>query len=115
MISTLIRKSIYIYDNEMSGGGKNPDGVELTALKVMKFGPMGALPDILWDGYVDPAKLVDGALPDNLKLCVQNGDAKVLNADAPNEFKNPALAEEGAHDCAHEKLPAVALTGPLAG
>jgi len=108
-------ESIFIYDNEMSDGGKNPDGVELTALKVMKFGPMGALPDILWDGFVDPEKLVDGALPDALKLCVQNGDAQVLNADAPNEFKNPAVAEAGAHNCAHEKLPAVALTGPLAG
>lgn len=107
-------ETIYVYDNEMEGGGKNPDSVELTALKIAKFGPMGALPDVLWDGYMNPEKLVGGALPDALKLCVRNGAAKVLNADAPNDFKNPGLAAEGAHDCAHDKLPAVTLTGPLA-
>ncbi|MEL7486932.1 MAG: parallel beta-helix domain-containing protein [Pseudomonadota bacterium] len=108
-------EGIFIYDNDFADGGKNPDGLELQALKLAKFGPLGALPDILWDGYVNPEKLVDGALPAPLRLCVQNGDAKVLNADAPNGFKDPAVAEASAHDCVHEKLPEIALTGPLAG
>ncbi len=108
-------EGIYIYANEFEGGGKNPDGLDLQALKVAKFGPLGALPDVLWDGYVNEAKLVEGALPEPLRLCVQNGDAQVLNADAPHGFKNPGLAPDGAHDCAHPKLPAVTLSGPLAG
>ena len=107
-------ETIFIYDNDFNGGGDNPDGLDLQALKIAKFGPLGSLPDILWDGFTNPDKLVEGTLPAALKLCVRNGDAEVLNADAPNGFKNPAVAEAGAHDCAHEKLPAVALVGPLA-
>lgn len=108
-------EGVYVYDNVLEDGGKNPDGLELQALKLAKFGPLGALPDILWDGYANPEKMIDGALPVSLRLCVQNGDAKVLNADAPNGFKNPGLAADGAHDCAHEKLQPVILTGALAG
>lgn len=106
-------EGIYIHGNRMGGGGKDPDGAELTALKVMMFGPFGAIPDVLWDGYVDPAKMENGALPAHLRLCVQNDGAEVLNVDAPNGNKNPRLATAD-HDCAHERLPAVTLTGPLA-
>lgn len=106
-------ESIYIYDNEMTDGGKNPDGLDLQALKIAKFGPLGAFPDILWDGFVDEAKFIDGNLPENLRLCVQNGDAAIFNIDGPNEFKDPAVTT-GAHDCALEKLPSIELTGPLA-
>jgi parallel beta-helix repeat protein len=106
-------EGVYIYGNRMTDGGKNPDELDLQALRVAMFGPLGAIPDVLWDGYVDPKKLVDGALPAELKLCVQNDGAEVLNVDAQNEFKNPRLATAD-HDCAHEKLPAVTLTGNLA-
>jgi len=105
-------EGIYIYDNTMSDGGKNPDGLDLQALKIAKFGPLGAFPDILWDGFVDQAKFVDGALPANLKLCVQNGAAEIFNVDGPNNFKNPTILTDG-HNCALEKLPAIELTGPL--
>lgn len=107
-------ESIYVYDNELSGGGDNPDGLELKALKVAMVGPMGRFPDVLWDGYVDAAKLVDGALPDDKRICIQNGDAKVLNVDQPNGNKNPRIEDTG-YDCALTKLPAIKLTGPLAG
>lgn len=106
-------EGIYIYGNRMGGGGKNPDSVELHALRVAMFGITGAIPDVLWDGYVNTEKLVDGALPEDLKLCVQNEGVEVLNVDAPHEYKNPALVTADAN-CAHEKLPAVALTGKLA-
>ncbi len=105
-------EGIYIYSNAFDGGGKNPDAVDLQALRIAMFGPLGALPDILWDGFVDPEKLEDGILPDALRLCVQNGDAKVINVDAPNEFNAPRVAD-GDHDCAHDKLPPVRLTGAL--
>lgn len=106
---------IYIYDNVFEGGGNNPDGLDLQALKLAVAGPLGRLPDVLWDGYVDDAKLVDGALPEDLRICVQNGEAQVLNVDSPNGFASPRIAEASEHDCAHDKLPAVALSGVLSG
>ena len=105
-------EKIYIYNNVFEGGGDNPDGLELQALKVAVAGPFGRIPDVLWDGYVDDAKFVDGALPDSLRICVQNDGAQVLNVDGPNGNANPRIAD-GEHDCAHEKLPAVQLTGAL--
>ncbi len=101
-------ESIYIYDNSFEGGGDAPDGNDLKLLKIAKFGLNGALPDILWDGYIDEGKFVDGALPDNLRICIDNGDAQVLNADAPNKYKNPRV-ESSQFDCTLEKLPAVTL------
>jgi parallel beta-helix repeat protein len=106
-------EGIYIYDNEMSDGGKNPDGLDLQALKITMFGPMGALPDILWDGFVNPDKRDGAALPLTEILCVQNDGAEIINFDGPNEFKSPHLATDE-HDCALEKLAPVTLTGPLA-
>ena len=105
---------IYIYDNAFEGGGNNPDGLDLQALKIAMVGPLGRLPDVLWDGYVDDAKLVDGALPEALRICVQNDEARVLNVDSPNGFASPRIAEAEEHDCAHEKLSPVKLTGALA-
>ncbi len=101
---------IYVYGNAFEGGGNNPDGLELQALKVAVAGPLGSLPDVLWDGYVDPA--LSG--PQDV-LCVQNGEAQVVNVDGPNDNKNPHVADAGVHDCAFDKLPAIELNGPLAG
>lgn len=106
-------EGIYIHGNRMGGGGKNPDGLELQALKLAMFGPVGALPDILWDGYVDEGKMEAGALPDVLRLCVENDGAELVNVDGPNGNKNPRIATDE-HDCAHDRLPPVVLTGPLA-
>lgn len=99
---------IFVYDNEFEGGGNNPDGLDLQALKIALVGPLGTLPDILWDGYINEA-LEDG----DPVICVQNGDAKVVNVDGPNGNKNARIAD-GEHDCTLEKLPPVTLTGPLA-
>lgn len=107
-------EGVYVYGNRMADGGKNPDSLELQALRVAMFGPLGALPDVLWDGYADPRKLADGATPPSLKICIQNDGAEVLNADGPNGFKNPRLAT-AEHDCAHNRLPPVALAPPLDG
>ena len=102
-------EEIFIYDNRFEGGGNNPDGLDLQALKIALAGPLGRLPDILWDGYVNPAR--DEGAP---VICVQNGDAQVLNADGPNGNKSPRIADESAHDCTLEKLPDVTLNGRLA-
>lgn len=105
-------ESIFIHGNRLSGSGKNPDRMELQALRLAMFGPAGALPDILWDGYVDPSKMQGGALPEALRICVDNGAAATLSVDAPNGSKSPAIVTE-AVKCSHERLPAIALEGGL--
>jgi parallel beta-helix repeat protein len=107
-------EGIYIAGNRMGGGGKDPDGLEFQALRVAMFGLTGALPDILWDGYVDPKKMVDGALPDALRLCVQNDGAEIINVDGPNGNKAPRLAA-AEHACSLPRLPEVQLHNGLAG
>ncbi len=106
-------ETIYIYDNRFSGGGTSPDGLELKALKVAMFGLTGGFPDILWDGYVNADKLDDAGkhLP-QYAICVDNGDATVLNADLGNGSDNIVVGDEQ-HRCQHEKLPAVTLAAPL--
>lgn len=101
-------ETIWIHGNQYEGGGQNPDGVELTALKVMMFGLTGALPDILFDGYVDEAKFVDGALPDALRICVDD-PVDVLNADGPNGFSSPQVQTE-MFQCAHDGLEPASLS-----
>ncbi|KUJ82605.1 hypothetical protein AWR36_012530 [Microbulbifer flavimaris] len=101
-------EGIYIYNNQFTGGGESPDHLELKALKLAKFGLSGSLPDILWDGVVNEQKLVDGKLPDSLKLCIDNGDAGIINIDASNDFKNIST-DIAAHQCSLEKLPQIVL------
>lgn len=107
-------EAIYVYGNTLANGGKDPDGVQFQALRVAMFGLTGALPDLLWDGYVDEAKKVGGALPDALRLCMRQAGAEAINFDGPNGNKAPTLAA-AALACDLPKLPAVALTGPLSG
>ena len=71
------------------------------------FGLNGALPDVLFDGYVDSAKMVDGVLPDALRICVRD-DVEVLNADGPNGYASPRVETE-AYACEHEGLAPVEL------
>ncbi|AOS96986.1 hypothetical protein AUP74_01550 [Microbulbifer aggregans] len=101
-------EGIYIYNNQFTGGGESPDHLELKALKLAKFGLSGSLPDILWDGVVNQDKLVDGKLPEPLKLCIDNGDAGIINIDASNDFKNIST-DITAHQCTLEKLPQIVL------
>ena len=98
---------IFIYDNIFEGGGNNPDGLDLQALKIALTGPLGSLPDVLWDGYVNEDRNNSDPV-----LCVQNGDVKVINVDGPNGNKNPRITDDE-HNCSLAKLPTIALTGPL--
>lgn len=102
-------EGIYIHDNEFSGGGDQPDAI-LAALHTIVFPDGGVLPDIVWDGVVDQAKLVDGAqLPED-RLCVQETDVEVLNADAGNGFAAPTIGIDE-YDCTLEPLEPVELAG----
>lgn len=101
-------EGIFIYGNTFSGGGDAPDTPELSLARVALFGADGRLPDIIWDGYVDDAKMVDGVMPDSLKICIDNGDVGILNADSPNGFAQPST-DTAPFECTHDKLPAIDL------
>jgi parallel beta-helix repeat protein len=101
-------KGIFIYDNRFKGGGDSPDGLKLKTLKSAVYGINGHFPDVLWDGYVDAKTLVDGLPPPNDRLCVQNGDIGVLNADGPHDYKNPST-DTKPYQCTLPKLPPVTL------
>ena len=106
-------EAIYIYGNRFSGGGSSPDGLDLKALKVLKFGLNGSFPDVLWDGFANPENVdAEGKLKAAHAICVNNGDAKVLNADLPNDSDNIVIDEQQ-HHCDHQKLPPVILAAPL--
>ncbi len=87
-------EGIWVYDNTFSGGGASPDGADLMTLKTALFGIDGSLPDVLFDGYVDAAKLVDGTMPDALRICVTDENVDVLNADGPGGFAAPRVESE---------------------
>ena len=80
-------QNIYVTGNRFVGGGTNP-GTKYAPLKALAG---GALPAVLWDGFVDPK------VP-NAGICVQNGDAKLLNADGPHKFAGARI--DTAVDCA---------------
>ena len=94
-------EKIFIHDNRFSGGGDSPDGLDLKTLKVAMFGLRGAFPDVFWDGYAN------GERAEGPQICVQ-GASGVVNADAPNKFKNPT-SDAKPFDCTLEPLAAVEL------
>jgi len=105
-------EAVYIYGNRFKGGGDAPDGLDFKALKLTLFGLTGRLPDVLWDGYVNPDHLVGGKVDPARAICLDNGDAEMINIDGPHHYKNPTVGHD--HGCSLPKLPAVALAGRLA-
>ncbi len=87
--------SINVHDNKFVGGGDKPNG-KLGQLLGSLVG--GKLPSIVYDGVVDPAKAVDGVLPDELAIRIRNnGDADFVNFDFANldvEGKKPNISRD---------------------
>ncbi|MET1078512.1 MAG: parallel beta-helix domain-containing protein [Pseudomonas sp.] len=106
-------EGIFIHGNRFGPGGDSPDNLELKALKITQYGLNGRLPDILWDGYFDPKKLVGGKLPANLAICVDNGAAGLINVDGPNGYKNIST-DMAPHACTLPRLPAIELVSAQA-
>ena len=102
-------EGVYIHDNDLSGGGDDPDSI-LRVLYLTLYGGEGSLPDIVWDGSLDEAKLVDGAPVDADRICVQEAEGiEVLNADAGNGFAAPGVDTDGTFDCTLTPLDPVEL------
>jgi parallel beta-helix repeat protein len=101
-------EGIFIYGNTFSKGGTAPDRAALQALREAMFGADGNLSDVVWDGIVNSDKFVEGRLPAELSICVDNGTADLLNVDNANKNANPKI-DTAAHRCQLEKLPAIVL------
>jgi parallel beta-helix repeat protein len=72
-------EAISIHDNTFADGGKSPQGEFLEAYSKVTGQP---LPDIVFDGILDSAKLVDGKLPSELGFSItNNGSATFVNLD----------------------------------
>jgi parallel beta-helix repeat protein len=97
-------EDIFIYGNQFEGGGKAPGTDDLTQIRDAVYGSDGEFPDIIWDGIVNPARTEEQAV-----ICVQNGDAELLNIDTANEFANPNVNMSN-HDCTIDRLSAVTLS-----
>lgn len=103
--------AIYLHDNMLSGTADVPTG-ELGAAMITAIGelrPNGPfiVPDIAWDGVVDPAR-TPGAAAD--KLCIRgNGDADFINLGWPLNMGTLPSESMEPHDCTHASLPAVDL------
>lgn len=96
-------QNIYVTGNRFSGGGNAP-GAKYAPLQALGG---GTLPAVLWDGFVDPKVAKPG-------ICVQNGDAKLLNADGPNKFAGARI--DATVDCAPAaRLPEIKLPASMTG
>ena len=63
------------------------------------------MPDVLWDGFTNSKMKTAG-------ICVQNGDAKLLNVDGPGKFARARI--ETAMDCAPAtRLPEISLPAAM--
>jgi parallel beta-helix repeat protein len=107
--------TIYIYDNEFSGGGTEPGGelgfYLVQALVTIMDAPV-QVPDIVFDGNIHPDKQAAGGgfLP-QYNICIQQGGgATFADLDDPNGFADVST-DLTPHDCTHPKLPAVSIPG----
>jgi parallel beta-helix repeat protein len=101
---------IHIHDNTFSGTSDEPTGM-LGAALITGLGEIGGppyiVPDIGWDGLLDPART---PLADKDRICIQrNGDADFLNLKWPLLEGDPATKDMSAMDCTLPALPAVTL------
>jgi parallel beta-helix repeat protein len=106
--------AIYIHDNDLAGTSDAPTGMLGAALisalgELYPAGPF-IVPDIAWDGVLDPARVYTA----DDKICIQNN----TYADPTREFIDLAwplgdatkpTVDMAPHDCSHPPLPGVTL------
>jgi parallel beta-helix repeat protein len=103
--------SVYIHDNEISGGGTKPD-VRLPKIAELAKATGGKFMDILYDGVIEPKDGKPGTAAD-AKICIENnGAATFLNYDAGNGSKK-IVTDVKAYKCSLPALAAINL--PNAG
>ncbi len=87
--------SIFVHHNKFEDNGTHPAGA--LAVLVMALVGEKTLPDILYDGVVDPSKAKDGTLPPELAINIRdNGDADFVDFDLPGlDLTNPTAPKPG--------------------
>ena len=96
-------EGISIHDNQISGGGTEPDDELGLMLKSIVGTP---LPDIIFDGVIDQKKQVNGKLPAEKSLRLSNnGTARFMNIDFGN--LSPAKIAVGKYKPSSEVAPYV--------
>ncbi len=71
------------------------------------------IPDIVWDGVLDPERLDNGELPENRRICIQEdasvryGNIDFLSLVGPGDHE-PSM-DPSPHDCSLDPLPEVTL------
>jgi len=98
-------QSVYLHDNEISGGGQSPDS-RIAGVKMLADALGGKLPDVLYDGSVDPAWGRRGKNPG--QVCLQRNGGGFLNFDVTGAMKHP-VSDVKQYDCALPALEAVAI------
>lgn len=76
-----VPEGIYVHDNVFANGGTAPSGPAGLLLAPLVGKP---LPDIIYDGVVNPNSLVDGQVPPEKRVYIENnGDATFANINLP--------------------------------
>lgn len=105
-------EAIYIHNNQFEGGGTDPQG-EVGQLIRQAFGTKG--PDIIYDGIADPKKLVNGQLPPELGIYIQNNNnATFANIDLARvkQGKKPNITTDiSVHKGELAALPPIKIEG----
>ena len=99
-------QQIFFHDNDISGGGKSPDS-RIDVIKAMAAALGGSLPDIQYDGVLDPKWPVKSGNPGQICLS-NNGAATFLNFDATGNMKHP-ITDVTKYGCALPALDVVVI------
>ncbi len=104
-----IPEGVSIHNNRISGGGQKPTG-PIRGLLVPVLGE--TFPDILFDGVVNPEKLVDGIPRADLRHSIRdNGDATFANFNLP--LLSPENVQSGKHRVDRDLLAMAHRLEPL--
>lgn len=106
-------EAIHIHHNRFGTGGDNPSG-PLGQLAAASLG--SPIPDIVWDGVMNPEKMKDGKLPKRDWIYIHdNGAATYGNANFPAFQADPqnaeALYDVSVHDGSLPPLRPVEING----
>ncbi|GMU91366.1 MAG: hypothetical protein AMXMBFR4_04240 [Candidatus Hydrogenedentota bacterium] len=87
-------EAIHVHHNTFGPCGSKPGGERGGLLAALAGTP---LPDIIWDGVVNDAKLVDGKLPPELRLYIHNntdseGDVTFVSLGGATTLSDPTQA-----------------------
>src|SRR5262249_40379165 len=109
-----IPEGVSVHDNKFSGGGKSPGGERGAILAALLGTP---IPDVIYDGIVNPARVVDGKPAEGMGVSIRN-NGKITFANlhwdklaraAPAGSKAKVTRDRKPHDFPMPPLTGVTL------